>query len=212
VRRAAEQEMTAARTARNPRDFDQARDHVRTFSFGRASWNRVLSARHYLWHAGGKGTSYAGSGRALTAMEADPGAPYLTGASCRPLHQALRIQHIAFAVMFEKRAWYPPFKSQRSKQSAHCTCCAFDLRGSKLRLAETGARLREVWAANSSCFSRSSPSSWRGKPDGTTDARPADPAYIRSDPRYARECQLSPSPGNRPGQDPARRRQGGTGG
>jgi hypothetical protein len=135
VRPAAKQEMTAAHTVRRPRVLDQARDHVRTFSFVRAAWNRVLSARHCLWHAGRKGTSYAGSGQALTAMEADPGAPYLT------------------------------------------------------------------WA-----------SSWRGKNDGTADARPADPAYIRSDPRYARECQLSPSPGNRPGQDPARRRQGGTGG
>jgi hypothetical protein len=204
--------MTAAHTARNPRDFDQARDHVRTFGFVRASWNRVLSARHCLWHADRKGTSYAGSGRALTSMEADPGARYLTGASCVPLHHALRTQHTAFAVMFEKRARYPRFKSQPSKQSAHCTCCAFDLRGSELRLAETGAPLREVWAANSSCFSRSSPSSWRGKNDGTTDARPANPAYIRSDPRYARECQLSPSPGNRPGQDPARRPQSSTGG
>jgi putative transposase len=35
--------------------------------------NRTLAARHARWHAEGKGTSYAETDRALTAMKKDPG-------------------------------------------------------------------------------------------------------------------------------------------
>lgn len=52
---AAGQEMTAARTVRRPRSFDQARDHVRTFCCIRAAWNRALAARRCGWHAGWRG-------------------------------------------------------------------------------------------------------------------------------------------------------------
>jgi putative transposase len=43
--------------------------------------------------AEGKGTSYAETDRALTAMKKDPGLAFLNEVSCVPLQQALRHQH-----------------------------------------------------------------------------------------------------------------------
>jgi hypothetical protein len=212
VPRGAGREITAADRVRRPRVFDQASERVRTLGCVRAAWQRAaLAAWHCGWLACRWGTSYARSGEALTAMETDPEAAHVTRASWVPLHEALWRQQRTFAVMFEKRARSPRLTSRRGRQFAHCTCCAFDLRRSEHRLTKTGAPQSAVWPA-STCSSRSSRSSWRGKNDGTTDPRPAARAHVRSAPRCARECQLSPSPTNRPGQDPARRRQGGTGG
>jgi len=41
----------------------------RTFGCVRVAWNRTLAARHGRWHAEGKGTGYAETDRALTAMK-----------------------------------------------------------------------------------------------------------------------------------------------
>jgi IS605 OrfB family transposase len=43
----------------------------RTFGCVRVVWNRTLAARHARWHVEGKGTSYAETDRALTAMKRD---------------------------------------------------------------------------------------------------------------------------------------------
>ena len=73
----------------------------------------------------GKGTSYAETDRALTAMKKDPDLAFLNEVSSVPLQQALRHQHKAFAAFFARRARYPRFKSRRSRQSAHYTRSAF---------------------------------------------------------------------------------------
>jgi putative transposase len=167
VPRTAGQEKTAVRTARLPQFFDQTCDHMRvrtayrcraypdpaqqqvlnrTFGCVRVVWNRTLAARHRRWHADRKGTSYAESDRALTAMKKDPELAFLSEVSCVPLQQALRHQHQAFNAFFEKRARYPRFKSRHSRQCAHYTRRAFTLRGGELRLAKTGAPLRFVWS------------------------------------------------------------------
>src|SRR5205814_4735565 len=41
----------------------------RTFGCVRVAWNRTVAARHGRWHAEGKGTGYAETDRALTAMK-----------------------------------------------------------------------------------------------------------------------------------------------
>jgi transposase len=90
VPRAAGQEITVADTARLPQFFDQTCDPVkmrtackcraypdpvqqqvltRTFGCVRVVWNRTLAARQARWHLERKGTSYAESDRALTAMK-----------------------------------------------------------------------------------------------------------------------------------------------
>ena len=93
-----------------------------------------------------KGTSYAESDRALTAMKRDPDLAFLSEVSCVPLQQALRHQHQAFAAFFAGRARYPRFKSRRGRQCAHYTRRAFTLRGGQLRLAKLAAPVRFVWS------------------------------------------------------------------
>ena len=155
----------AAHTARLPRFFDQTCDPVgvriayrcraypdpaqqqvlaRTFGCVRVVWNRTLAARQVRWHLERKGTSYADSDRALTAMKRDPVLAFLSEVSCVPLQQALRHQHQAFAAFFAGRARYPRFKSRRGRQCAHYTRRAFTLRGGQLRLAKSTAPVRFV--------------------------------------------------------------------
>jgi putative transposase len=167
VPRAAEQEKTAARTARLPQFFDHTCDPgrvrtayrcraypdpaqqqvlARTFGCVRVVWNRTLAARQARYAADGTGTSYAQADRALTAMKKDPGLAFLNEVSCVPLQQALRHQQQAFAAFFARRARYPRFKSRRSRQSAHYTRSAFTLRGGELRLAKMLAPVRFIWS------------------------------------------------------------------
>jgi putative transposase len=109
-------------------------------------WNRTLAARHRRWHADHKGTSYAESDRALTAMKKDPELAFLSEVSSVPLQQALRHQHQAFTAFFARRARYPRLKSRGGRQSAHYTRSAFTMRGGELRLAKTSTPLRYVWS------------------------------------------------------------------
>jgi putative transposase len=167
VPRAAGQEMTAADTAWLPQFIDQTCDPVRvrtaykcraypdqaqqqvlnrTFGCVRVVWNRTLAARQARWHLEGKGTSYAESDRALTAMKKDPDLTFLADVSSVPLQQALRHQHQAFGAFFAGRARHPRFKSRRSRQSAHYTRSAFTLRGGELRLAKMSPALQYVWS------------------------------------------------------------------
>ena len=132
----------------------------RTFGCVRVVWNRTLAARRARWQLEGKGTSYADSDRALTAMKKDPETGFLSEVSCVPLQQALRHQHKAFGAFFAGRARYPRFKSRCSRQSAHYTRSAFTMRGGALRLAKMSAPLRYLW-------------SW---PD--VDVTPLDPATV----------------------------------
>jgi putative transposase len=127
---------------------DQAQQQVlaRTFGCVRVVWNRTLAARRARYAAEGKGTSYAETDRALTAMKKDPELAFLTEVSSVPLQQALRHQHQAFTAFFAKRARYPRFKSRRGRQCAHYTRSAFTLRGGELRLAKTDAPLRFTWS------------------------------------------------------------------
>jgi putative transposase len=117
----------------------------RTFGCVRVVWNRTLAERHARWRRERKGTSYAETDRALTAMKKDPGLAFLNEASCVPLQQALRHQHKAFSAFFAKRARYPRFKSRAGRQSAHYTRSAFSLRSGVLQLAKTAAPLRFIW-------------------------------------------------------------------
>jgi putative transposase len=181
VPRAAGQEKIAVRTAWLPQFFDhiceprrvrtayrcraypdQAQQQVlnRTFGCVRVVWNRTLAARHARWHLERKGTSYAESDRALTAMKKDPELAFLNEVSSVPLQQALRHQHQAFTAFFAKRARYPRFKSRCCRQTAHYTRSAFTMRSSELHLAKMSAPLRYVW-------------SWPG-----TDVTTLDPAMV----------------------------------
>ncbi len=156
-----------ARTARLPQFFDHTCDPVtvrtayrcraypdqtqqqvlnRTFGCVRVVWNRALAARQARWHLEGKGTSYAESDRALTAMKREPDLAFLNEVSSVPLQQALRHQHQAFTAFFARRARYPRFKTRRSRQSAHYTRSAFTIRGGELRLGKTSTPLRYVWS------------------------------------------------------------------
>jgi putative transposase len=137
------------RTAYRCRAYpDPAQQQVlnRTFGCVRVVWNRTLAARQARWHLDGKGTSYAESDRALTAMKRDPELAFLNEVSSVALQQALRHQHQAFTAFFAGRARYPRFKSRRSRQAAHYTRPAFTLRGGELRLAKTSTPLRYVWS------------------------------------------------------------------
>ena len=136
---------TAYRCRAYPDEQQQAVLH-RTFGCVRVVWNRTLATRQARWQIEGRGTSYAETDRALTAMKRDPGLAWLNEVSSVPLQQALRHQHQAFTAFFARRARYPRFKSRRSRQSAHYTRRAFTLRGGQLRLAKTDAPLRFVWS------------------------------------------------------------------
>ena len=118
----------------------------RTFGSVRVVWNRTLAQRQARWHAERRGTSYAETDRALTAMKKDPGLVFLNEVSSVPLQQALRHQHQAFRAFFAGRARYPKFKSRAGRQSAHYTRSAFSLRGGVLQLAKTATPLRFVWS------------------------------------------------------------------
>ncbi len=119
--REAGRQERAAFPARLPHSFESVRDNMsvrsafrcqaypdeaqqvmlaRTFGCVRLVWNRTLAARHARWHAEGKGTSYAQTDQALTAMKKDPGLAFLGEVSSVPLQQALRHQHTAFAAFF----------------------------------------------------------------------------------------------------------------
>jgi putative transposase len=117
----------------------------RTFGCVRVVWNRTLVARHARYAAEGKGTSYAETDRALTAMKRDPNLAFLTEVSSVPLQQTLRHQQQAFTAFYEKRARFPRFKSRAGRQSAHYSRSAFSLRGGILRLAKTATPLRFNW-------------------------------------------------------------------
>jgi len=100
----------------------------RTFGCVGVVWNRTLAARHARWQAERKGTWYAETDRALTAMKRDPNLEFLNEVSAVPLQQALRHQQAAFSAFFEKRARYPRFKSHRGRKSATYTRAAFRMR------------------------------------------------------------------------------------
>jgi putative transposase len=117
----------------------------RTFGCVRVVWNRTLAARHERYATEGKGTSYAETDRALTAMKRQPGWAFLNEVSSVPLQQALRHQHQAFRAFFAGRARYPRFKSYRGRQSATYTRSAFALRGGVLRLAKMSEPISFVW-------------------------------------------------------------------
>jgi putative transposase len=119
---------------------------ARTFGCVRVVWNCTLAARHARWHLERKGTNYAETDRALTAMKRAPGLAFLSEVSSVPLQQALRHQHRAFTAFFARRARSPRFKSRRSRQSAHYTRSAFSMRDGVLRLAKMSAPLRFVWS------------------------------------------------------------------
>ena len=118
---------------------------ARTFGCVRVVWNRTLAARHARWHAEHKGTSYAQTSAALTAMKKDPDLGFLCEVSSVPLQQTLRHQHKAFTAFFDKRVRYPRFKSRRSRQSAHYTRSAFGLKDGALYLAKMATPLKFVW-------------------------------------------------------------------
>jgi putative transposase len=117
----------------------------RTFGCVRVAWNRTLAARHERYAAGGKGTSYAQTDRALTAMKRDPGLAFLNEVSSVPLQQALRHQHAAFQAFFAGRARYPRFKSRYGKQSATYTRSAFRMKDGQLWLAKADGPLSFTW-------------------------------------------------------------------
>jgi len=118
----------------------------RTFGCVRVVWNRTLAARRTRWRAEGKGTSYAETDRALTAMKRDPDLKFLNEVPAVPLQQALRHQQAAFTAFWEKRARYPRFKSRASRQSASYTRAAFRIKDGALYLAKMSAPLRFVWS------------------------------------------------------------------
>ena len=137
--------MNMAYRCRAYPDVAQQKVLNRTFGCARVVWNRTLAARQARWQAERKGTSYAETDRALTAMKRDPDLEFLNHVSAVPLQQALRHQQAAFTAFFEKRAGYPRFKSRRGRQSATYTRAAFRLRDGTLCLAKTAAPLRYVW-------------------------------------------------------------------
>ncbi len=125
---------------------DEAQQQVlaRTFGCVRVVWNRTLAARRARWQAQRKGTSYADSDRALTAMKTESGLAFLNEVSSVPLQQAVRHQHAACQAFFAGRSRYPRFKSRHGRQSATYTRSAFRMRAGKLRLAKTATPLRYV--------------------------------------------------------------------
>ncbi len=127
---------------------DQAQQVVlnRTFGCVRVVWNRAMTARLERFATQHKGTSYAETDRALTAMRKDPGVSFLNEVSSVPLQQTLRHQHQAFAAFLTHRARHPRFKSRQSRQSAHYTRRALTMRGGVLRLAKMAEPLRFAWS------------------------------------------------------------------
>ena len=117
----------------------------RTFGCVRVVWNRTLADRQARYHAEGKGTSYAQTDAALTAMKRERDLEFLNEVSAVPLQQCLRHQDQAFRAFFGKRACYPRFKSRRGKQSATYSRGAFRMRGKDLQLAKMHEPLRYVW-------------------------------------------------------------------
>jgi putative transposase len=138
--------MRTAYRCRAYPDEEQQAVLNRTFGCVRVVWNRTLAARRERYAAEGKGTSYAETDRALTAMKKQPELAWLNEVSSVPLQQALRHQHAAFAAFFAGRARYPRFKSRQGRQSAHYTRSAFSLRGGALKMAKTSTALRFVWS------------------------------------------------------------------
>jgi putative transposase len=120
--------------------------YARTFGCVRVVWNRTLAARHERYAAEGKGTSYAETDRALTAMKQDPDLAFLREVSAVPLQQSLRHQHAAFTAFFEGRARYPRYKSRNGRQSAHYSRAAFRIRDGELWLAKSTAPLKVAWS------------------------------------------------------------------
>jgi len=118
----------------------------RTFGCVRKVWNETLNARQQRYATQRKGTSYAQTDRALTAMKKDPALAFLNEVSSVPLQQTLRHQNQAFAAFFAKRARYPRFKSRHARQSAHYTRSAFAVRGGELQLAKACGPLRFIWS------------------------------------------------------------------
>jgi putative transposase len=127
-------------------DPDQATMLARTFGCVRVVWNRTLAARQTRYAIERRGTSYAESDAALTAMKRLPELAWLNEVSSVPLQQTLRHQHAAFQAFFAGRARYPRFKSRRGRQAAHYTRRAFRWRSGALHLAKTRAPLRLVWS------------------------------------------------------------------
>jgi putative transposase len=117
----------------------------RTFGCVRLVWNRTLAVRHKRSASEGKGTSYAETDRALTAMKRQPEWAFLNEVSSVPLQQALRHQHAAFQAFFARRARYPRFKSYQGRQAAAYTRSAFSMRGGMLRLAKMNEPIAFVW-------------------------------------------------------------------
>ena len=138
--------MRTAYKCRAYPDVAQQQILARTFGCVRLVWNRTLDDRHRLYHAEGKGLSYAASDAALTVMKKDPDLAFLSEVSSVPLQQALRHQHKALQAFFAKRARYPRFKSRNSRQSATYTRSAFRMKSGALWLAKTSAPLRFVWS------------------------------------------------------------------
>jgi len=136
---------TAYRCRAYPGDA-QRQVHARVFGCVRVVWNRTLAARHARYAAEGKGTSYAETDRALTAMKQDPDLEFLREVSAVPLQQALRHQHAAFSAFFDGRAHYPRYKSRNGRQSAHYTRAAFRIKDGELWLAKSSAPLRFTWS------------------------------------------------------------------
>ena len=136
---------TAYRCRAYPGDA-QRQVHARVFGCVRVVWNRTLAARHARYAAEGKGTSYAETDRALTAMKQDPDLEFLREVSAVPLQQALRHQHAAFSAFFDGRARYPRYKSRNGRQSAHYTRAAFRIKDGELWLAKSSAPLRFTWS------------------------------------------------------------------
>ena len=87
----------------------------RTFGCVRVVWNRTLADRRARWRAERRGTSYAETDRALTALKQDPALAFLNEVSSVPLQQALRHQHQAFRGFFAGRARHPRFKSRAGR-------------------------------------------------------------------------------------------------
>jgi putative transposase len=136
---------TAYRCRAYPGDA-QRQVHARVFGCVRVVWNRTLAARRARYAVEGKGTSYAETDRALTAMKQDPDLEFLREVSAVPLQQALRHQHAAFSAFFDGRARYPRYKSRHGRQSAHYTRAAFRIKNGELWLAKSSAPLKFAWS------------------------------------------------------------------
>jgi transposase len=111
----------------------------RTFGCVRVVWNRTLAARRERYTADRKGTSYAETDRALTAMKKDRGLAFLCDVSSVPLQQALRHQHQAFCAFFAKRTRYPRYTSRSSRRQA-VTACGADVRHSGTSRMQSAAK------------------------------------------------------------------------